>query len=151
MSFHSTLINVWWAAVCEDALTLKQTSGTSYIIGGGAFKADDKVVQFNGRGTVNIKHFYVQNYGKLVRSCGNCKDNGGPRNVVIEDVVAVNGGVLCGINTNYGDTCRISNACASKSKFCDRYTGNSSGAEPKKAGSGPDGSSCMASGTSSNC
>jgi len=132
-------------------LTLKQTNGTSYIVGGGAFKADDKVVQFNGRGTVNIRHFFVRDYGKLVRSCGNCKGNGGPRNVVIDDVVAVGGGVLCGINQNYGDTCRISNSCQNKSKFCDRYTGNASGAEPKKAGSGPDGASCSTTNTSSNC
>ncbi|KAK6696957.1 hypothetical protein SNK05_013621 [Fusarium graminearum] len=114
-----TLENVWFEDVCEDAITLKQKSGTSIIRGGGAFHAADKVVQFNGRGTVEISDFYVEDYGKLVRSCGNCKDNGGPRNVVIENVAAVNGGVLCGINTNYGDTCTISNACQDKGKNCD--------------------------------
>jgi len=91
-----TLENVWFEDVCEDAITLKQKSGTSTIRGGGAFHAADKVVQFNGRGTVEISDFYVEDYGKLVRSCGNCKDNGGPRNVVIDNVAAVNGGVLCG-------------------------------------------------------
>ena len=91
-----TLENVWFEDVCEDAITLKQKSGTSVIRGGGAFHAADKVVQFNGRGTVEISDFYVEDYGKLVRSCGNCKDNGGPRNVVIENITAVNGGVLCG-------------------------------------------------------
>jgi hypothetical protein len=108
-------------------------------------------VQFNGRGTVQIKDFYAEDYGKLVRSCGNCKDNGGPRNVVIQNSVAVNGGVLCGINTNYGDTCKISNTCQNKGKFCDRYEGNSNGAEPPKIGSGPDGKFCIASGTSTSC
>lgn len=39
--------------------TLKQTSGTSYVNGGGAFKAADKIVQFNGFGTVSIKNFYA--------------------------------------------------------------------------------------------
>jgi hypothetical protein len=145
------LENVWWADVCEDAVTLKQSSGTSYIIGGGAFKADDKIVQFNGRGTVQIKDFYANDYGKLVRNCGNCKDNGGPRNVIIDGVVAKNGGVLCGINTNYGDTCRVSNSCQNNNKICDRYTGNSSGAEPSKIGSGPDGNSCTASNFRTNC
>ncbi|KAK1490877.1 pectate lyase [Colletotrichum cuscutae] len=48
--------NVWWEDVCEDALTLKQTSGTSYVNGGGAFKAADKIVQFNGFRTVSIKN-----------------------------------------------------------------------------------------------
>ncbi|CAF3457900.1 unnamed protein product [Fusarium graminearum] len=147
----STLNNVWWADVCEDAITLKQTSGTSFINGGGAFKASDKIVQFNGRGTVQIKDFYAEDYGKLVRSCGNCKDNGGPRNVIIQDSVAVNGGVLCGINTNYGDTCKITNTCQNSGKYCDRYQGNSDGSEPSKIGSGPDGKFCITSGATKTC
>ena len=65
-----TIENVWWEDVCEDAVTLKQESGTSYIKGGGAFHASDKVVQFNGRGTIDISDFYVEDYGKLTRSCG---------------------------------------------------------------------------------
>jgi hypothetical protein len=45
-----TLTNVWWSAVCEDAFTIKnQDAGdTTYINGGGAFGADDKVFQHNG-------------------------------------------------------------------------------------------------------
>ncbi|CVL11358.1 probable pectate lyase [Fusarium proliferatum] len=58
---------------------------------------------------------------KLVRSCGNCKDNYGPRNVVTDNAAAVNGGVLCGINTNYGDTGTISNACQDSGKNCDLF------------------------------
>ncbi|KAF5026741.1 hypothetical protein F66182_1160 [Fusarium sp. NRRL 66182] len=146
-----TLNNVWWADVCEDAVTLKQKSGTSYINGGGAFKAADKIIQFNGRGTVQIKDFYAEDYGKVVRSCGNCKDNGGPRNVIIQNSAAVDGGVLCGINTNYGDTCKITNTCQDSGKSCDRYEGNNTGKEPKKIGSGPDGTYCTVSGATKNC
>lgn len=36
----------------EDTATFKQTSGTSYVNGGGARNADDKVLQRNGGGTV---------------------------------------------------------------------------------------------------
>lgn len=147
----STLNNVWWADVCEDAATFKQSSGTSYVNGGGAFKAEDKIFQFNGRGTVRIKDFYAEDYGKVVRSCGNCSGNGGPRNIVIENSVAVDGGVLCGINTNYGDTCKISNTCQDGGKSCDRYKGNSSGDEPTKIGSGPDGTYCTVSGLTTSC
>ncbi|KAH6968667.1 hypothetical protein HG530_006398 [Fusarium avenaceum] len=146
-----TLENVWFEDVCEDAITLKQKSGTSVIRGGGAFHASDKVVQFNGRGTVEISDFYVEDYGKLVRSCGNCKDNGGPRNVVIENIAAVNGGVLCGINTNYGDTCTISNTCQDAGKNCDLFEGNSDGSEPTKLSSGPDGNSCKVDSFSETC
>lgn len=146
-----TLINVWFEDVCEDAVTLKQESGTSYIKGGGAFHASDKIVQFNGRGTIEISNFYAEDYGKLVRSCGNCKGNGGPRNVVVDGSVAVDGGVLCGINTNYGDTCTISNSCQDKGKSCDRYEGNADGDEPKKIGSGPDGTYCAVSNFAESC
>ncbi|CAG7559287.1 unnamed protein product [Fusarium equiseti] len=146
-----TLENVWFEDVCEDAIILKQKSGTSVIRGGGAFHAADKVVQFNGRGTVEISNFYVDDYGKLVRSCGNCKDNGGPRNVVIENIAAVNGGVLCGINTNYGDTCTISNACQDKGKSCDLFEGNSDDSEPTKLSSGPDGTFCKVDSFSETC
>lgn len=86
-----------------------------------------------------------------MRSCGNCKANGGPRNVEIENVVAVDGGVLCGINTNYGDTCMISGACQSAGKSCDLFEGNDTGDEPSKVGSGMDGESCFVSGLSESC
>src|SRR4051794_39811025 len=42
------IYNVWFEDVCEDAITIKQTSGTSNIVGGGAKGASDKVVQHNG-------------------------------------------------------------------------------------------------------
>jgi pectate lyase len=121
------------------------------VNGGGAFKAEDKIFQFNGRGTVSISNFYANDYGKVVRNCGNCSNNGGPRNVVINNVIGTNGGVLCGINTNYGDTCRITNSCQNSSKWCDRYTGVSGSGEPDKIGSGPDGTYCTTSNTRTNC
>jgi Pectate lyase len=43
----------------EDAVTFKQTSGTSYVNGGGARNADDKVLQRNGGETVAIQNFFV--------------------------------------------------------------------------------------------
>jgi pectate lyase len=48
-----TLDHVYFEDVCEDAITIKQKSGTSRINYGGAKKADDKVVQHNGGGTVS--------------------------------------------------------------------------------------------------
>ncbi|KAI0150543.1 pectate lyase [Xylariaceae sp. FL1272] len=146
-----TLNNVWWSDVCEDALTLEQDSGTSYVNGGGAFAAEDKIIQFNGFGTVQVKNFYANDYGKVVRSCGNCSNNGGARHIIMNGVVAVDGGVLCGINTNYGDTCSITNCCHDDGKNCDRYTGNNDGDEPPKIGSGPDGTYCTVSGLTTSC
>ncbi|ROW02494.1 hypothetical protein VMCG_06048 [Cytospora schulzeri] len=146
-----TLNNVWWSDVCEDALTLKQDSGTSYVNGGGAFKASDKIIQFNGFGTVQVKNFYANDYGKVVRSCGNCSNNGGARHIIIDGVVAVDGGVLCGINTNYGDTCSITDSCQDDGKSCARYTGNDDGDEPPKIGDGADGTYCTVTNLSTSC
>jgi hypothetical protein len=70
---HCTLEYVWFEDVCEDAISIKEDKPgkETWIIGGGAYKAGDKVVQHNGCGTVNIINFYVNDYGKLYRSCGN--------------------------------------------------------------------------------
>ncbi|KAI1821212.1 pectate lyase [Xylaria intraflava] len=146
-----TINNVWWADVCEDAITFEQESGTSYINGGGAFSADDKIIQFNGRGTVQVKNFYAEDYGKVARSCGNCSNNGGPRNFIMDNVVGIDGGVLCGINSNYGDTCQITNSCQDGGDYCDLYEGNDTGDEPPKISSGPDGKYCTAEQVSESC
>ncbi|KAM5368459.1 hypothetical protein ACJZ2D_009529 [Fusarium nematophilum] len=148
-----TLNNVWWVDVCEDAATFKHTSGTSTVNGGGAFKAEDKIFQFNGRGTLNINDFYANDYGKLARNCGNCEGNGGPRNINIKGVVAKNGGELCGVNSNYGDVCTISNSCQDKGKSCQAYIGNANKKEPPKDGNaGHNGKSCIVNSSfNSNC
>ncbi|KXH33413.1 polysaccharide lyase family 3 [Colletotrichum salicis] len=49
-----TVENVWWTAVCEDALTMKG-NGNGRVIGGGAQGARDKVIQHDGLGTVRIR------------------------------------------------------------------------------------------------
>ncbi|KAF9962479.1 hypothetical protein BGZ72_004848 [Mortierella alpina] len=119
-----TLKNVWFRDVCEDAITLKGT-GDVLIQGGGAQNAKDKVVQHNGRGTVIIKDYTVVNVGKLFRSCGNCSKNGGPRNVVVQNIKAnkVNAD-LVGINSNYGDVAYISGSCGTGIKHvCQEFKG----------------------------
>ncbi|CAA7265558.1 unnamed protein product [Cyclocybe aegerita] len=133
-----TLDHVFFEDVCEDAVTIKQKSGTSRINYGGAKHASDKVIQHNGGGTVIINSFYVEDFGKLYRSCGNCGTQY-TRHVQINDVWAVKGKNLAGINTNYGDTAKIrTTKVSSVSSICDKYTGNNSGKEPTKTGSGPD-------------
>lgn len=70
---HCNLEFVWFEDVCEDAISIKNDKAgqQTWIVGGGAYHAGDKVVQHNGCGTVNIINFYVEDYGKLYRSCGN--------------------------------------------------------------------------------
>ncbi|KAG8759357.1 hypothetical protein FRC14_006109 [Serendipita sp. 396] len=130
-----TLKFVWFEDVCEDAITVKgdKAGEHSWIIGGGAYKASDKVVQHNGCGTVNIINFYANTYGKLYRSCGNCSSQC-KRNVYIDGVEARKGGELAGINSNYGDTATIRNACYDTKTPCQMYIGNNSGKEPTKSG-----------------
>ncbi|CAG7850213.1 Probable pectate lyase F; Flags: Precursor [Serendipita indica DSM 11827] len=132
---YCTLQNVWFEDVCEDAITIKgdKAGQTSQIIGGGALKASDKVIQHNGCGTVKITNFYAKTYGKLYRSCGNCKTQC-QRKVIISGVEARGGNDLAGINKNYGDTASITNSCYDTAHPCVLYDGNSTGAEPKKLG-----------------
>ncbi|WP_299536525.1 pectate lyase [uncultured Streptomyces sp.] len=145
-----TLQNVWWEDVGEDAASFKGTSSsaTYKVTGGGAKKASDKVFQFNGAGTLTITgDFQVSDFGKLVRSCGNCSTQY-KRTIVVNGVdVTAPGTSLVGINTNYGDTAtlrsvRIHGDSSKKIKPCVRYTGNDDGDEPTETGSGPDGTYC---------
>ncbi|KAG8929295.1 hypothetical protein FRC01_004561 [Tulasnella sp. 417] len=142
-----TVKNVWWADVCEDAITIKQTGANdvSYIIGGGAFHADDKIVQHNGAGTVSIKNFFASDFGKLYRACGNC-DKSLERHVIIDNVALVGGSTGVGINENFGDTAVISRVCTngkpSTTNVCCRFQGTTPGKEPTKLGCGPSGDVC---------
>ena len=144
-----TLQNVWWEDVGEDAATFKGTSAsqTMTIDGGGARKASDKVFQHNGPGRMVIRNFQVEDFGKLYRSCGNCSKQY-QRHVVIENVTATAPGKsLAGINSNYGDTARLSRVTivgdsSRKIVPCERYKGVTSG-EPTRIGSGPDGTHCL--------
>ncbi|KAG8711653.1 hypothetical protein FRC11_002232 [Ceratobasidium sp. 423] len=138
------LYNVWFEDVCEDAITIKQTSGQSNIIGGGAKSASDKVVQHNGGGTVKIDSYCVQTFGKLYRSCGNCKTQY-QRKVLISQIIGTSGSVLAGINSNYGDVAQFDTSSlklTSVKSVCDTYQGNNSGAEPTKLTSNVSNSYC---------
>ncbi|TEA14212.1 putative pectate lyase D [Colletotrichum sidae] len=145
-----TLNNVWFQKVCEDAITFKQTSGTSFVNGGGAQDAEDKVLQHNGGGTVHVKDFYCKNCSKMYRSCGNCKTQTA-RKSIFENCKLDGGKVLAGVNGNNGDTAEIKNSCVVGAEVCENFEGNSSGKEPSLVGKGPDGKSCVATGVKSSC
>jgi hypothetical protein len=140
-----TLQNVWWEDVGEDAATLKGSSSsqTMTIDCGGAKAATDKVFQHNGPGTMIIKNFWVSDFGKLYRSCGNCSSQYA-RHVQMTNITASNGSILAGVNTNYGDSAEFHNiTVTSVPTICERYTGNNTGAEPPATGSGADGKYCI--------
>ncbi|KAH7096426.1 pectate lyase-domain-containing protein [Auriculariales sp. MPI-PUGE-AT-0066] len=139
-----TLKNVWFEDVCEDAITIKQTSGTSTISGGGAKNASDKIIQHNGGGTVKVDSYCAQTFGKLYRSCGNCSTMY-KRTSTFSNIIASSGSVLAGINSNYGDTATFTTSSLSLSSVksvCDTYQGNSSGDEPTKLTSNTANSYC---------
>jgi hypothetical protein len=134
------LTNVWWSAVCEDAFTIKKQGAgeTTTISGGGAFGAEDKVLQHNGGGTMSVSGFTVDNFGKLYRSCGNCKTQT-ERHVIFNDISANQGKLLAGINSNYGDTATFKSIKATGVKdICEDFKGTDNNSEePTKVGSGP--------------
>lgn len=140
-----TLTNVWWSAVCEDAFSIKnqEAGATTKINGGGAFNADDKVIQHNGAGTVAISDFTVENFGKLYRSCGNC-DTMYERHVTIDGVVATSGDILAGVNQNFGDTATITNTqTTGVETICEKFEGTEGSGEPTSIGEGADGTTCI--------
>jgi hypothetical protein len=141
-----TLKNVWWEDVGEDAATQKGTSNSSQVMSidcGGAKAASDKVFQMNGPGTMKISNFYVSDFGKLFRSCGNCSKQF-EKHVEIRNILATGGKDLAGVNENYNDTATFSGILAASSiTVCQRYKGNNTGAEPTTTGSGPDGKVCI--------
>jgi len=137
---NCTIQNVWWEDVGEDAATQKgsKSGQVMTINGGGARAAADKVFQHNGPGTMVIENFFVDGFGKLYRSCGNCSKQF-QRTVRISNVIARSGKALAGVNQNYNDSATFSNITivgSSKPSICDRYQGNNTGAEPTKIGSG---------------
>ncbi|CAI5710196.1 unnamed protein product [Hyaloperonospora brassicae] len=96
------IVNVWWDAVCEDALSIKGGTKNSVtrVIGGGARSAADKVVQHNGYGSLIVEGFYAVNYGTFCRTCGDCGNKG--VTISIKNVLAVNGRVRL-VTQNTGD------------------------------------------------
>ncbi|WP_410170081.1 pectate lyase [Actinacidiphila bryophytorum] len=144
-----TLQNVWWEDVGEDAATFRGSSSSNVytVTGGGARHASDKVLQFNGAGKLVVSNFAVQDFGKLVRSCGNCSTQY-KRTIELNGIEATyKGSAIAGINTNYGDTVSLRNITivgdsSHKIVPCQKYIGNNTGAEPPKNGSDPDGHYC---------
>ncbi|GAA1617198.1 pectate lyase [Actinoplanes couchii] len=144
-----TINNVHWEDVGEDAATFRGAGATVVITGGSAASASDKVFQDNrgAGGSVTIRDFEVSNFGKLYRSCGNCSTQAA-RTVTIENIIATApGGTLAGVNTNLGDKVTLDGITivGDDISLCDRFEGNDTGDEPTKIGSGPDGTSCVAS------
>jgi hypothetical protein len=146
-----TLSNVWWERAGEGAATFAGTADSTVVTvtGGGASGAFDKVFAHNGAGTLVVKDFYAEWFGKVYRSCGNCSKQFG-RKVVFENLTAVTGpkaSAIAGINSNLGDHVEFHGvntiyALSKKVPACVRYEGNTNGSESKKLGAGPDGTSC---------
>ncbi|KAH7462601.1 putative pectate lyase G [Phytophthora ramorum] len=145
---HDCIIeNVWWDDVCEDALSVKGGSASSVtkVIGGGARYADDKVIQHNGYGKVEIDGFYGEDISKLYRSCGTCGDKA--RKVSVSNVYVVNpGNAVVTVNKNWNDEATLSNIWIKSSKstvkVCQWSQGNANG-EPTILGNGPSAPLCQ--------
>jgi pectate lyase len=126
---NCTLDHVWWEDIGEDAATALGAAGTVMnITCGAAYNGSDKTFQFNGRGELRISNFYVGRSGKLVRSCGDCTGNGGPRRIFVNNVITRDVPTIAGINSNFGDVATIrnltlNNSGTSKTKICQVYKG----------------------------
>jgi hypothetical protein len=127
-----TLDHVYWEDVCEDAATNSVDGATMHINSSIALHSSDKIFQHNAKGgsTTKVTNSYIADFGKLWRSCGDCTANGGPRNLIIDNV-RVDGvkSTVAGANQNYGDTVTITNLYVKggydegddKPKICQEY------------------------------
>ncbi|WP_437960604.1 pectate lyase [Sorangium sp. So ce119] len=127
-----TLDHVYWEDVCEDAATNSADGATMRINSSIALHSADKIFQHNAKGgsTTIVTNSYIADFGKLWRSCGDCTANGGPRNLVIDNVrVDRVKTTVAGANQNYGDTVTITNLYVKggydeeddKPKICQEY------------------------------
>jgi pectate lyase len=140
-----TIQNVWWEDVGEDAATFRGTNGDSFVIGGGAKSASDKVFQHNGSGTVHISGFYAKSIGKLYRACGNCSTSH-QRHVTVDNVILDSAKYVVGINTNWGDTAVLRTVTlinGTKTHVCAEYQGVAKGSEPTYLGDGVNDAFCQ--------
>ncbi|WP_238526759.1 pectate lyase [Cellvibrio japonicus] len=143
--------NVVWEDICEDAASLI-SSGTKFTISGGSAYNNtsnspggkpDKIFQHNSKNSTFevINGFTAKGVnGKLWRSCGNCSSNGGPRNLVVNNVT-VDGtiGSIAGVNRNFGDKATIRNLKikgykSGSPKVCEEFKGVQKGSESTKYG-----------------
>ncbi|MGK4005152.1 pectate lyase [Sorangium sp. So ce1036] len=127
-----TLDHVYWEDVCEDAATNSKDGATMRINSSIALHSADKIFQHNAKGgsTTIVTNSYIADFGKLWRSCGDCTANGGPRNLIIDNV-RVDGvkTTIAGANQNYGDTVTITDLYVKggydeeddKPKICQEY------------------------------
>src|SRR5262245_2811694 len=126
---NCTLDHVWWEDIGEDAATALGPAGTVMnVTCGAAYNGSDKTFQFNGRGELHISNFFAGHAGKLVRSCGDCTNNGGPRRIFVTNVITRDVPTIVGINTNFGDVATIrgltlNNSSTTKTKICQVYKG----------------------------
>src|ERR1043165_204844 len=136
---NCTLDHVWWEDIGEDAATALGPAGTIMTINcGAAYNGSDKTFQFNGRGELRISNFCVGKAGKLVRSCGDCTGNGGPRRISVNNVITRDVSTIVGINTNFRAVVTIlnltlNNSGTSKTKICQGYKGVVKGDGSSKA------------------
>ncbi|MCL6326249.1 pectate lyase PelI [Pectobacterium polaris] len=129
--------NVIWEDVCEDAAT--NLGKTMTIVGGVAHNTTngpggkpDKVLQQNAKNSHTIvqgNFTLTGQHGKLWRSCGDCTNNGGPRNLTIISAT-IDGTIdsIAGVNRNFGDVAeirdlRIKGYKAGKPTVCEEFKG----------------------------
>ncbi|MGN0921359.1 MAG: pectate lyase [Cellvibrio sp.] len=144
--------NVVWEDICEDAASLINDGKKLTVSGGSAYNSDssnspggkpDKIFQHNSKNSTFeiINNFTAKGVnGKIWRSCGNCTNNGGPRNVIINNVT-VEGkiGSIAGVNRNFGDKATIRNLRiqgykSGSPKVCEEFKGVQKGSSSSKYG-----------------
>lgn len=86
---NNTLSDVWFEDVGEDAITV-QGANVRWI-GGGARKAEDKIVQINHKGPFHGENLYFENFYTGVRGDGSKEHSETPFRVTLKNIGARDG------------------------------------------------------------
>uniref|UniRef100_A0A915D2T7 Probable pectate lyase F n=1 Tax=Ditylenchus dipsaci TaxID=166011 RepID=A0A915D2T7_9BILA len=153
MGAGCTVDNVWFENVGEDAITLYGINSSDIVYNiqnCGARDSSDKIIQFDGKGTANIKNFWADTFARFMRSCGKCP-NQYERHIVLNNITAYNGEAgqfIVGVNTNYNDSATITGltlggASAHKVWPCKRFKGSIKSEPVSDKNPGPDDKYCI--------
>lgn len=117
---NTTLTNISWPDVGEDALTVKANANVT-IRNFEAYKASDKVFQLNGKSTFVAENCTVRDVGKMFR------ENGGkcyPVNVSVNNCTIDDASDAVFRSDCKSSTWRISNSTVTRASVCYKGTAN---------------------------
>ncbi|KAG0152061.1 hypothetical protein CROQUDRAFT_719364 [Cronartium quercuum f. sp. fusiforme G11] len=126
------IIDCHWTQMCDEAITLKQTSGKSLVSQSSFSNGGNKVIQSDGGGSVTVEDSCFSNVDIVYRSCGGSGCTNQKRDVVFNNIQLEGVNTLAGFNGKNGDTVNVVSysGTAAKTMCEDKEAGTTTGVPP---------------------